>query len=225
MRLQILTFAIASLCLPAGAQTLEATLARMDKASIGFRGITAKITQVAHTAILNDTTTESGTITLYRPKPRDLRMLVEFTKPDERAVAYANRKIQIFYPKINTVQEYDLGKQASLIDQFLLLGFGAPGSELAKSYTTKYGAPETLNGVKTDRIELVPKSPEALKHVRMIEIWVAQDSGQPVQQKIHQPSRNYQLITYTELKVNPPQNDDSVKLKLPKGVKKETPQK
>ena len=207
------------------AQNLEAVLARMDKSAAGFKGITAQLKQVSHTAIINDTTEESGTITLYRPKPKDLRMLVEFTKPDQRAVAYGNRKVQIYYPKIKTVQEYDLGKQSSLIDQFLLLGFGTPGSELAKSYDVKYGASEMLDGQRTDRLELTPKSQEALKHVRKVEIWVAEATGMPLQQKIHQPSRDYRLISYRDLKVNPPLNDESGKLKLPKGVKKETPQK
>ena len=228
MRIRFLllaTLILSGSTLPLPAQNLQAALGRMDKAAQGFRGITAKMKQVSHTAIINDTATESGTITLYRPKPKDLRMLVQITEPEARGVAYASRKVQIFYPKINTVQEYDLGKQASLIDQFLLLGFGTPGSELLKSYDVNYGASETLNGVKTDRIELTPKSQEALKHVRRIEIWVSESSGQPVQQKIYQPSRDYRLITYTDLKVNPPLGDDSVKLKLPKGVKKETPQK
>lgn len=196
----------------------------MDKGAAGFRGITAKLRQVSHTAIINDTTEESGTITLYRPKPKDLRMLVEFTKPDVRAVTYANRKAQIYYPKLNVVQEYDLGKQSSLIDQFLLLGFGTPGSDLRKNYQVAYGGSETVNGVKTDRLELTPLAKEALNHIRKIEVWVA-DNGQPVQQKIHQPSKDYRLISYTDLKVNPPLDDNSVKLQLPKGVKKETPQK
>lgn len=206
------------------AQSLEATLARMDRAAAGFRGITANLRQVSHTAIINDTTEESGTITLYRPKPKDLRMLVEFTKPDVRSVAYANRKAQIYYPKMKVVQEYDLGKQSSLIDQFLLLGFGTAGSELRKNYQVEYGGMETVNGVKADRLELTPKSREALNHVRKIEVWIG-ESGQPVQQKIHQPSKDYRLIAYGDLKVNPPLNDNSAKLQLPKGVKKETPQK
>ena len=32
---------------------------------------------------------------------------------------------QIYYPKSNTVEEYDLGKERAMIDQFLLLGFGS----------------------------------------------------------------------------------------------------
>jgi len=152
-------------------------------------------------------------------------MLAEFSSPEERAVAFDGRKVQIYYPRIQTVQEYDLGKQSSLIDQFLLLGFGSNSSELKKSYDIKWVGEEPVNGIKCDRLELTPKSDEARQHVRRIEIWDLAQDGVTQQQKIHQPSRDYVLITYRDIKLNPPLTDDSTRLKLPKGVKKETPQK
>ena len=79
--------------------------------------------------------------------------------------------------------------------------------------------------MKTDRLELVPLGTEAVKHVRMFEIWVSQQDGIVVQQKLHQPSRDFMLFTYSDMKLNPALTESSVALKLPKGVKKETPQK
>jgi outer membrane lipoprotein-sorting protein len=210
---------------PLAGQNLEATLARMDQAASGFRGISAQLEQVSHTAVIDDTSVESGTIVLFRPRPRDLRMLVEFTDPDERAVSYANRKVQVYYPKMKTVQEYDLGRQSALIDQFLLLGFGTPGSELRRSYEVKHTGRETIDGASCDRLELIPRDEEALKHVRRIEIWISEATGQPVRQKIHQPSRDYREIRYRGVKVNPPLTEASVRLDLPRGVKRTTPQK
>ena len=209
----------------ATAAPLDDALARLDKAAIGFRGLTASIRKTTYTAIIKESTEESGRMTLFRPKPKDLRMLVEIDKPEIRAVSYQNRKIQVFYPKLMTVQEYDLGKQASLVDQFLLLGFGTSGKELQQSYDIKLTGEEALPGGKADRLELVPKSEEARKSVKRIEIWVSQADGVTVQQKVHQPSRDYVLISYSDIKLNPAMTEDSVKLKLPKGVKKETPQK
>jgi len=209
----------------AAATPLDDTLARLDKAAIGFRGLTANIRKVSYTAIIKESTEESGKMTLFRPKPKDLRMLVEFDKPEVRAVAFQNRKIQIYYPKLMTVQEYDLGKQASLVDQFLLLGFGTSSKDLQQNYDIKHTGEEVLPGGKADRLELVPKSEEARKSVRRIEIWISQADGVTVQQKVYQPSRDYVLISYADTKLNPAMTEDSVKLKLPKGVKKETPQK
>ena len=209
----------------ATAAPLDDALARLDKAAIGFRGLTASIKKTTYTAIIKESNEESGKMTLFRPKPKDLRMLVEFDKPEIRAVSFQNRKIQIFYPKLMTVQEYDLGKQASLVDQFLLLGFGTSGKELQQNYDIKLTGEEALSGGKADRLELTPKSEEARKSVKRIEIWVSQADGVTVQQKVHQPSRDYVLISYSDIKLNPAMTEDSVKLKLPKGVKKETPQK
>jgi outer membrane lipoprotein-sorting protein len=207
------------------AASLDEALARMNQSAAGFKGLTAHLQKLSYTAVIKETMEESGTITLFRPKPRDLRMLVEFTKPDERAVSFAEKKVQVYYPKIKTVQEYDLGKDSSLVDQFLLLGFGTPGSELKKSYEVKYLGEETIGKVKADHLELTPLSEEARKHVRTVELWVSQAEGITVQQKVNQPSRDYIEISYSDIKVNPPLTESSVKLKLPKGVKKETPQR
>jgi outer membrane lipoprotein-sorting protein len=224
-RLTLIALAAVLLAATAQAGSLEETLARLDKSAAAFRGLTAGVRVTSYTAIVKETTEETGKITIYRPKPRDLAMLVEFVQPSPRAVAFQGRKVQMYYPKLQVVREYDLGKQSGLVDQYLLLGFGTPGSELKKSYTLKFGGEETLNGVKTDRLELVPLGTEAVKHVRMFEIWVSQQDGIVVQQKLHQPSRDFMLFTYTDMKLNPALTASSVALNLPKGVKKETPQK
>ncbi len=210
---------------PAEAGDLASALARMDRAAVGFTGMTADIKSVSHTFIIKDTTEESGRMTLVRPKPKDMRMLVEFTTPAPRAVAFAGRKVQIFYPKINTVQEYDMGKQSSLIDQFLLLGFGTTSSELRAGYDIKYAGEGTAGGQACARLELTPKSAEARNHVARIALSLSQATGQPAQLQVFQPSKDYRLITYTNVALNPSLGKDAASLKLPKGVKRETPQK
>jgi outer membrane lipoprotein-sorting protein len=216
----------AFLTLPSQAQPLEEVLAKMDRAAAGFRGITASVRKVTYTAVIKEEALEKGTMTLFRPKPKDLRMLIEFREPDPRSVAFSGRKVQIYYPKLLLIQEYDLGKQSSLIDQFLLLGFGTSGSDLRKSYDIQWKGIETVGGSKAARLELVPKQADARAHVRMVELWIGEGESQPVQQKIHQPSRDYVLITYSDLKVNPTGlSESSVRLNAPKNAKIERPQK
>lgn len=223
----IFALAAGTLCVSgvAPAQTLDAAFSRMDKAAAGFKSVAADLNRVSYTALIKEKTTESGSIKIFRPKQNDTRMLVEFTQPETRAVAYQNKKVQLFYPKINTVQEYDMGKQASLIDQFLLLGFGTPSSDLKKSYAVKYLNEDTVEGQKSDHLELTPTNSEARQRVTRIEMWLNQSTGQPVQLQIFQPSKDYSLITYTNLKVNSGLTADAVALKLPKDVKKERPQR
>ncbi|MBX5494667.1 MAG: outer membrane lipoprotein carrier protein LolA [Bryobacteraceae bacterium] len=203
---------------------IDAVLARMDQSAAKFNALSANLRRVSFTAVLNETTSESGTILIRRPKPRDVQMLVEIREPDQKSVSYMNRKWQIFYPKINTVQEYDLGKQGALIDQALLLGFGTSTPELLRHYDVKYVGEDVVEGTPASRLELVPKSKEALRHIARVELWIS-EQGHPVQQKIYQPSKDYYLITYSDIKLNPNVTADSVKLKLPKNVKKEYPQR
>jgi outer membrane lipoprotein-sorting protein len=206
------------------AETLDSVLARMDQSAAQFKSLSGKLKKTTFTAVLNESSSESGTILVRRPNAKDLRMLIDFAEPDPKTVAYANKKWQIYYPKINTVQEYDFGKQSALVDQALLLGFGTASADLKRGYTLKYLGEDTVNGNKTSHLELDPNSPEAREHFTRVELWIA-DTGNPVQQKVVQPSKDYYLVTYSDIQLNPKLDDESLKLHLPKGVKKEYPQR
>lgn len=210
---------------PLRAGDLDSTLARMDKAALGFTGLTADIKSVSHTFIIKDTTEETGRMTLQRPKPRQMQMLVEFTTPAPRAVAFAGRKVQMYYPKMNTVQEYDLGKQAALIDQFLLLGFGGSGKDLSRSYQVKAMGQEKVNGVSATRLVLTPKTAKVRESIKSVEIWVPDGEAYPIRQKFVEPSDDFTEVTYRGIKVNPGLTPAHLKLELPAGVKREYPQK
>lgn len=220
-----LTLCLLAACLGGSASPLDGALARLDRAAAGFRGMTAQIRKISYTALVKETSEESGRIVLYRPRPKDLRMLVEFDQPSPRAVAFQGNKVQLFYPRLMTVQEYDLGRQGGLVDQFLLLGFGTPVSELRRAYSIRHVGEEKINGVTADRLELTPLSQEAAQHVRNVEIWVSQTDGMVIQQKVNQPSRDYVLVSYSSIQVNPALTPAQVRLNLPKGVKRETPQR
>jgi outer membrane lipoprotein-sorting protein len=89
----------------------------------------------------------------------------------------------------------------------------------------KYIGQETIAGQKSSRIELIPKSKEALVHLKRVELWISEDTGLPVRQKFHLPGGDYSEATYTNAKLAPNLPDSAVRLNLPKGVKRETPQK
>lgn len=210
--------------LPAAIDTLDSVIARMDSSGASFRSMSARIKRVSHTAVLNDTTTETGSMMMLRPKANDVRVLMEMTEPDTKSIAFANNKAEIFYPKINTVQEYNLGKHKNLVDQYLMLGFGGSGKDLQRSYSLKVLAEDDIQGRKTTRIEMTPKSADTREHLSKVEMWIT-EAGYPVQQKLFYPSGDYMLITYSELKWNPSLTADAIRLKLPKGVKREYPQR
>jgi outer membrane lipoprotein-sorting protein len=220
----LITILVATALL-ARAESLPATLARIDQGAANFHGLSADLKKISHTAVINEDTTDIGTILVKRPKPNDIRMLIDIKQPDAKQAAIDGRKAEIFYPKINTVQEWDLGKNRSLVDQFLLLGFGSSSKELQGAYSITLNGPETIAGQKATRIDLVPKSQDVLAHLKSVELWISDANGLPVQQKFDMPGGDYNLATYTNIKVNPDLPDTAVRLNLPKSVRRERPQK
>jgi len=208
---------------PAAGDT-DAVLNRIDKAGAAFRGMSAKLRRLSHTAVINEDNVDSGTVLLKRARSRDLRMLISFTEPDAKGVEFDDHTVQIFYPKMQTVQIFDVGKSKDLLEQFFLLGFGTSRKDLQAHYTMRLVGPDTIDGQKTECLELIPKSKEVLQHLRKLEMWVA-DNGYPLRQKFYLPGGDYQLATYTDMQINPDLPDSTLKLKLPKNVKREYPQK
>lgn len=203
---------------PQAGSSLEETFARMDKSAAAFRGLTADIRQVSHTEVVSTDDVEEGTMVAKRMKPKDTRLLVQMKKPDPKSYSVAEGKLRIFNAKTQEAQEADLGKSKDLVNQFMLLAFGSNSSELKGAYTIKLGGPETVNGDKTTRIEMTPKSADTLKYINRCDMWIS-DKGVATQQKFFESGGDYVLVTYSNMVMNPPISDSALKLEIPKGVK------
>jgi outer membrane lipoprotein-sorting protein len=216
---------VAAFTLHAADNPLAATMARMDKAAATFRGLSANVRKVSHTAVINEDTVDTGTILVRRPKPREQRVRIDFEPPNTKQIAISGRTAQIYYPKTNSVEEYDLGKYKGMVDQFLLLGFGSNSRELESAYSIRLGGPENVAGQKATKIELIPKSADILVYLKRVDLWISDDMGIAVQQKLYEPGGDYLLASYTNVKLNPEISDSALKLNLPKDVHREYPQK
>jgi outer membrane lipoprotein-sorting protein len=218
---------LAILILPAllaRAEPLADVLARMDRAARDFRALSANMKRVQYTAVISESNEMSGAVRLKRIKNGTVG-IVDFQQPEQRTVYVNGHNIQIYYPKANTVEIYDSSKYTANIDQFLLLGFGTSSAELQKSYDLKMSGTETIGGVATTRIDMTPKSAELKKLITKIELWIPEGQDTPIQEKVTEPSKNYELITYSDIKVNPNLPESAFELKLPEKVKKIHPQK
>lgn len=202
------------------AETVSAILSRMDASAPAFKGITANLRMVTHTAILNDDSTQNGVLHMRRLKPGEVRALIDFTDAkDKHSVAFGERTVKMYYPNLNLVQVYDLGKNAKLIDEYMLLGFGSSGKDLQANYEIQDGGSEQVGGRKTTRLELIPKSKDAQERLSKAEIWFPEDADYPVQQKFYQPNGNFTLVTYSDFQLNPSFKQKDLELNTPPGVK------
>jgi len=220
-------------CLHFGAQgadnPLEAVFSRMDQASSKFKSLKADMRKVHHTDFVHEDEVDVGTIRVKAPKPHSFQVLIDFKGQDAKTMALDGIKAQIYYPKQKTVESYDLGKShKAQVEQFVLLGFGSNSKDLESAYTVKYGGRETVANQLTTRIELYPKSEEVKSTFPKFELWIADNSGISIQQKVYEPGeKDYSLATYTNVQINPQGGipDSEMKLNAPKDAKKVKPQK
>jgi outer membrane lipoprotein-sorting protein len=216
---------VSVLATPLAAQSLDEVFARMDKTAQQFRAVAADLKRTVHTAVINDDAVDSGTIKVKRDKSRETRMLIDFTKPDAKTVAIDATTVSIFYPKITTVQVYDVTGKRALIDRFLLLGFGATSADLKAEYDVSWLGTEMIDGQQTSHIQLLPKSKDVLQRLKKAELWIAEANGLPAQQRfVTSAGGDFTLVVYTAVKLNPAISDNSLKLNLPKGVQIQHPQ-
>lgn len=215
---------VAGFSLSAADDTLPAVLARMDSVAASFKGLTADLKQVSHTDVVNENTIDTGTIAVKKSGPKDTKIRFEIEPPNPKKALISGNKVLVYYPKINTVQEFELGKAASMKDQLMMLAFGSSSRDLLSAYNIKLGGPDSVNGQKATRIELTPKDKDLKAQIPQIELWIADGTGQTLQQKLHQPGGDYVIATYSKIQLgNIPES--AVKLDIPGNAKKEKPQK
>jgi outer membrane lipoprotein-sorting protein len=214
--------ALTILPLKAQSPALNDAFAAMDKVAQQFKGVSANIARDVYTAVIDDHELDMGTMKAKRGKSGESRMRIDFTSPADKVIVLEDTNASVYTPKTKTVQEVEIKR--GLVEQFLLLGFGASGKELKEHYDVSLIGAEKAADVNTWHLLLVPKSPEVLKNLKKAELWVSQVTGLPVKEKLYTSTTgDYQLVTYSNVRLNPPLPDSALKLNLPKGVTVEHP--
>jgi outer membrane lipoprotein-sorting protein len=201
--------------------TLDNVLKQMDAQAANFHSLTADLERTKVTVVVNDKSTESGQILVRM----DDKMRIELTQPDARTILRDGDNFYIYNPKIHRVEEYNLGKKKSVVDQFLLLGFGTSGSSLKESYTITLQGEETLDNRKVLLLELLPKTDEVRKQLSKIQLWLDESTWLPVQQQFFETgSGDYLIIRYRNINRNVRIPDNEFKPHWPHGTTRVQPQ-
>jgi outer membrane lipoprotein-sorting protein len=206
---------------PQGNLTLENVLKQLDTQAAGFQSLEADLERTKVTVVVNDKSTESGKIFVRR----DDKMRIELTQPDPRTILRDGDQFYIYNPKIHRVEEYNLGKKKSIVDQFLLLGFGTSGASLKEGYTITLKGEETLDNRKVVLLELIPNTDEVRKQLSKIQLWLDETTWLPVQQKFYETgSGDYFIINYKNINRNAKISDAEFKPHWPHGTTRVQPQ-
>jgi len=201
------------------AAALESVLTQMDSASAQFRNAEADFVWDQYQKVVNETDTQKGKVYYRRTGKGDTQMSANIQSPDQKFLVVADGKVRIYQPKIQQVNEYDTGKNRDQFQSFLVLGFGGRGHDLPKQFDVTFGGYENVDGVKTAKLELVPKAPNVKNMFNQIVIWIDPGRGLSLKQQFFEPSGDYRIANYSSIKLNGRVPDDVFKLHTSGSIK------
>ncbi len=179
---------------------LSEVFARMNEAAKHVKTVSASLEYTKVTVVVDDKSTETGRLFYHKGKNPAVR--IDIQKPDQKVILFKKNKAEIYLPRINQIQEYNLEEKSELIQQFLLLGFGSEANDLRKSYDVKYLKEEEISGDMAALLELLPRSQVTASQLVKIQIWISEDSWLPLQQKFFEPGGDYLIARYSQMRVN-----------------------
>lgn len=198
--------------------SLEGILAKMDQKGETLRSMSARISQKKWTEILQEFDAgESGRFYFLKEKG-SLYLRKEITHPQENVLVIGQGTVLFYQPRIRQAQRYQLGKHGDKAE-FLLLGFGSDRAALKQAYHIRLLQQETLDGRLTYVLELAPRSSQVSAYFSKIMLWVDSQWWVPIQQKLVEPSQDYLLIRFEDIRLNDKISRSRFELKLPPGVK------
>jgi hypothetical protein len=178
----------------------------MDTAAAAFRSTQADFEWDQYQKVVDETDVQKGTI-YFRRSGQQIEMMAHVKEPDQKYVLYKDGKLQVYQPKIEQLIVHDAGNNRGEIESYLVLGFGGSGQELTKAFDVTYGGDETVEGIATGKLLLVPKSEKVKNTFAQIILWIDLARGISVQQKFFTPQQDYRLAKYTNIRTDKIGND------------------
>ena len=185
----------------ATAQDLQSVLAKLDQSAARFRSAQANFTWTTFNSVVNDFSDKQTGKIYFQRSGSETKMAADLNPPDAEQVIFSGGKVEIYKPKLGTVDVYDAGAHREEFETFLVLGFGSSGTEMSKSFDMKYEGEEKIDGVDTVKLELTPKAENIKTHFPQIMLWIDLSRGVSVQQKLMEPNGDYRLASYSNIQL------------------------
>ncbi len=200
-----------------GADDLKIVFAESDKAATTFKTAKAKFQWDQYERVVEQTDVQKGEIYFRRTKG-GMDAAVRVTSPDTKQVTFVDGTLKLFQPTIKQLTIYDAKARRTEVESLMNIGFGTRSEDILKSYEVKMEGWETVDGVKTARLNLVPKNEKLKASVTNIILWLDPQRDISLQQKFIEPGGNYRLTHYTDIEINGKIPNDVFELKTPAGT-------
>ena len=193
--------------LTASAQTpnVQTVLSQMDASATKFQDVQADISVDLFTQVVQDHEIQKGT-TAFRRLNGQLEMATKIEtdngQPAERDLLYKNGELDFYQPALRQETIFSAGKNRQEYDSLLATGFGASGKSLSAAWDVKLMGMESVDGVQTAKLDLVPKQDNIRNNVSHITIWVDLNRDISLKQIMYQPSGDTRTVTYSNIRYN-----------------------
>jgi outer membrane lipoprotein-sorting protein len=193
--------------------TLESVLETMDRTATNFQTAQADFVWDQYQKVVDETDTQKGTV-YYRRSGQEIEMMADIKEPDRKFVLYKDGKLQVYQPRIEQVIEYSTGANHSEIEGYLVLGIGGSGQDLKKSFDVSFQGEETIDNIRTAKLQLIPKS-EKVRNNYFSEafLWIDLSRGVSIQQKFMQSQGDYRVAKYSAVNLHAKIGNDVFRLK------------
>jgi len=189
-------------------------LRKLDIAAANFRSTAADFQfDTVTTDPIPDTEVQKGTV-YYERKGSAFQMAAHIRevngKPVPKVVVVSGGTIKLYEQLIDQVT---ILSKLSQYESWFMLGFGASGKNLEEKWEIKYLGAETLDGVKTEKLELRPKDPGIRKNLPKVTVWMDTERGISLKQVFDEGPGQYRVSVYFNIKVNQPLPADAFTFK------------
>jgi outer membrane lipoprotein-sorting protein len=185
------------------ADDLNGVLRRLDAAATKFKSTSADFEfDSIMTDPVPDKDVQKGVVYFDR-KGSGFEMgmhIAQFNgKPVPKVIVVSGGVFKM-YEKLT--DQVTLSNKAGKYEGYLALAFGASGKDLEAKWNIKYLGSETLDGVKTEKLELIAKDPDVLKLFPKVTIWIDPDRAVSLKQVFDEGEGQSRISTYSNIKVN-----------------------
>jgi outer membrane lipoprotein-sorting protein len=185
------------------ADDLAQVLSRLDQAAASFHTASADFVFDTETVDpIPDTDIQKGTV-FYERNNGAFKMAAHIDQannhPVTRVYSYAGGVLTFYDRPTNQVTRFS---KAGKFESYLMLGFGASGKELAAKWNIQYLGSEIIDGVKTEKLQLVARDAEVRRTLSKVTIWVVPERAVSLRQRFDEGPSSYRICSYSHFKTN-----------------------
>jgi outer membrane lipoprotein-sorting protein len=181
----------------------ERVLRQLDDAAKNFKNTSADFQFDSHqTDPVPDDDVLKGTV-YYQRDGKVFQMAAHMDQHNGQPI----KNIYTYTSGVFRLYEGATGKvtannKVSQYENYFLLGFGASGHDLEDKWDIKYVGSEVLDGVKTEKLELIAKDASVRKLFPKVTVSMDTQRGVSLKQIFEEPGGEYRVSVYFNFKLN-----------------------